>query len=150
MLIMFDFSWNLCFSYTNLSSYGYKCWFILDGTTVDNQYIEMGQYSRIVHNDLILSPIYPNILAISWWEDQTQVFQSLRLCNKAWKKLIDSSSQWLNTKFCLLVLHFEWQATLEVLKKLQWKNCESINYYMYKGEDCMSFDDFDGTSNDLQ
>jgi len=150
MLIMLDFSWNLCFSYTNLSNYGYKCWFTLDGTIADCQYIEMGQYSGTMPNDLILSPIYPNIPVISSWEDQIQVFQSLRLCDKAWKKLIDNSSQWLDTKFFLLVLHFEWQATLEVKKKLQWKNCESENYYMYKGEDYMFFNDFDGVSNDLQ
>jgi hypothetical protein len=79
----------------------------LDGTIANHQYIEMGQYLGTMPNDLILSPIYPNILVISSWEDQTQVFQSLRLCDKAWKKLIDNSSQWLNTKFFLLVLQFE-------------------------------------------
>jgi hypothetical protein len=122
----------------------------LDGTTTDHQYIEMGQYLGIMPNDLILNLIFLNILVISSWEDQTQVFQILKLCNKAWKNLIDSNSQWLNTKFCLLILHFEQQATLEVKKKLQWKNHESRSYYMYKGEDYMSFDDFDGASNDLQ
>jgi hypothetical protein len=69
---------------------------------------------------------------------------------KAWKRLISSSSQWLHTQFCLLVLHFEQQVALEAKRRLQWKNCEFGSYYMYKGEAYYIFsDDFDGASNDL-
>lgn len=110
----------------------------------------MGQYLRTMPNDLILSLIYPNILAISSWEDQTQVFQSWRLCNKAWNKLINSGSQWLNTKLCLLVLHFERQATLEVKKNYNGKTMNPKAIICTKVKTTMSFNDSDGASNDLQ
>jgi hypothetical protein len=101
-------------------------------------------------DDLILSLVYPKILDISPWDDQTPLFQSLRLCNKAWKKLIESSSQWLHSKFCLLILHFEQQVTLEAKRKLQWKNREFGSYCMYKGENhYISSNDSNGASNDL-
>jgi hypothetical protein len=67
----------------------------------------MGQYLGTFPDDLILTLVVPRILKASLWEEQTKFFQSLRFCNKAWKRLIDSSSTWLHTKFCLLVLHFE-------------------------------------------
>jgi hypothetical protein len=110
----------------------------------------MGQYLGIMLDDLISNLVYPKILVIFPWEDQIPLFQSLKLCNKAWKRLIDSSSQWLHTKFCLLVLHFEQQVALEAKRRLQWKNREFGSYYMYKGENYyISSDDCNGASNGL-
>jgi hypothetical protein len=42
----------------------------------------MGQYSGTMPNDLILNLVYPKILDVSPWEDQTQLFQSLEKANK--------------------------------------------------------------------
>jgi hypothetical protein len=72
----------------------------------------MGQYSGTLPNDLVLNLVLPRILNCSW-QDQIELFQNLHLCNKAWKTLINCTPQWLQTKFCILVLHFECLVTLE-------------------------------------
>jgi hypothetical protein len=87
----------------------------------------MGQYSRTLLNDFVLNLVFTRILNCSW-QDHTELFQNLHLCNKVWKTLINCTPQWLQTKFCLLVLHFECLATLEEQRVQQLKNYESRSY----------------------
>jgi hypothetical protein len=65
---------------------------------------------------------------------QNQLFQDLRVCNKAWKKLVNNNGEWFHNKSCDLVLHLEQQDNHlkeQVQQKRKWKSHTFGSHYIF-------------------
>jgi hypothetical protein len=87
-----------------------------------------------LHDDLILKIVWPHVLKVAPWRERNKLFQNLRICDKAWKKLVDSSGGWLHNKFYHFVLHLKQQDKQlkeQVGQKHIWDKDTFENYYMF-------------------
>ncbi len=54
----------------------------------------MGQYSKILSDDLIVNIIWPKIEEVNPIEEWKELCHNLRLCNKSWKNFVDNNEAW--------------------------------------------------------